>query len=57
MLSTGRSMAVLMTTSYYSVLVLPHLEYAAPIWDPHLIQDSNKLEKFVLKMCLKQGPC
>ena len=41
----------------YSVLVRPHLEYAAPIWDPHFIKDTNKLEsvqKFALKMCLKQ---
>ena len=42
---------------FYSVLVLPHLEYATPIWDPHLIKDTNKLEsaqKFAIKMCLKQ---
>ena len=41
----------------YSVLVRPHLEYAAPIWDPHFIKDTNKLEsvqRFALKMCLKQ---
>ena len=41
----------------YSVLVRPHLEYAAPVWDPHLTKDTNKLEsvqKFALKMCLKQ---
>ena len=41
----------------YSVLVCPHLEYAATIWDPHLIKDINKLEnvqKFAIKMCLKQ---
>ena len=28
----------------YSVLVRLHLEYAAPIWDPHFIKDTNKLE-------------
>ena len=41
----------------YSVLVRPHLEYAAPIWNPHFIKDTNKLEsvqRFALKMCLKQ---
>ena len=41
----------------YSVLVRPHLEYAAPVWDPHLTKYTNKLEsvqKFALKMCLKQ---
>ena len=40
----------------YSVLVHPHLEYAAPVWDPHLTNDINKLENvqtFSLKMCLK----
>ena len=41
----------------YSVLACPHLEYAAPIWDPHFIKDTNKLEsvqRFTLKMCFKQ---
>ena len=41
----------------YSVLVRPHLEYAAPIWDPHFIKDTNKLEsvqRFALKMCLNR---
>ena len=35
----------------------PHLEYAAPLWDPHLIKDITKLEnvqKFAMKMCSKQ---
>ena len=35
----------------------PHLEYAAPVWDPHLIKDITKLEnvqKFAMKMCSKQ---
>ena len=38
------------------ILIRPHLEYAAPIWDPHL-KDTTKLEnvqKFALKMCLKK---
>ena len=30
MLSTGGSMAMLMTTAYYSVLVRPHLEVCHP---------------------------
>ena len=41
----------------YSVLLRPHLESAAPIWDPNLIKGTTKLEnvqKFALKMCLKQ---
>ena len=43
--------------SLYTTLVRPHLEYAAPVWDPHLIKDITKLEnvqKFALKMCSKQ---
>ena len=43
--------------SLYTTLVRPHLEYAAPIWDPHLVKDIIKLEnvqKFAMKMCSKQ---
>ena len=42
----------------YSVFVRPHLEYAAPIWDPHFIKDTNKLEsvqRFALKMFKNNG--
>ena len=40
---------------FCSVLVRPHLEYAATIWDPYLIKDANKLENVLyIKMCLKQ---
>ena len=38
-------------------IVRPHLEYAAPVWDPHLVKDITKLEnvqKFAMKMCSKQ---
>ena len=28
----------------YSALVHIHIEYAIPIWDPHLIKDTNKFE-------------
>ena len=28
----------------YVYLVRPHLEYAAPVWDPHLQKDIDKLE-------------
>jgi len=28
----------------YISLVRPTLEYAAPVWDPHLAKDINKLE-------------
>ena len=41
----------------YTTLVRPYLEYAAPIWDPHLVMDIIKLEnvqKFAMKMCSKQ---
>ena len=40
----------------YKMLVRPHMEYAAPVWDPHLLKDITKVEnvqKFALKMCLK----
>ena len=40
----------------YKLLVRPHLEYAAPVWSPHLIKDTNNLEnvqKFALRMCHK----
>ncbi len=35
--------------------VRPHLEYAAPVWDPHLLRVIKRVEKvqiFGLKMCL-----
>ena len=41
----------------YKTLVRPHLEYAAPVWDPHLLKDINSVEnvqKYGLKMCLKR---
>ena len=28
----------------YLSLVRPHTEYAAPVWDPHLLSDINSLE-------------
>ena len=40
----------------YVSFVRPHLEYAAPVWDPHLQKDIDKLEKvqnFALRMCTK----
>ena len=40
----------------YVSLVRPHLEYAAPVWDPHLQKEIDKLEKvqkFALRMCTK----
>ena len=41
----------------YTALVRPVLEYAAPVWDPHLAKDINQLEdiqKFALKICTKR---
>ena len=40
----------------YKLLVRPHLEYAAPVWSPHLVKDITSLEnvqKFALRMCHK----
>ena len=28
----------------YKTLVRPHLEYAAPVWDPHLLKDIESVE-------------
>ena len=28
-----------------NILVCPILEYASPLWDPHLIKDSDQIEK------------
>ena len=42
----------------YISIVRPHLEYAAPLWDPHLQKDCDTLEnvqKFVCKMATKDG--
>ncbi len=38
----------------YKLLVRPHLEYAAQVWNPHLIKNITKLEdiqKLALRMC------
>ena len=38
----------------YISIVQPHMEYAAPVWDPHLRKDQDLLEsaqKFACKMC------
>ena len=35
----------------------PHLEYATPVWDPHLSKDINALEsvqRFASKVCTKK---
>ena len=40
----------------YLALVRPHLEYAAPVWDPHTSENILCLEdvqKFALRMCSK----
>ena len=41
----------------YTSLVRPHVEYAAPVWDPSAVQDIQSLEsvqKFALRVCSKQ---
>ena len=41
---------------FYLALVRPHLEYAVSAWNPHLVQDCNKLEKIqrqATKLCPK----
>ena len=40
----------------YTALIHPHLEYAVPVWDPHLCKDIDALEsvqKFATKICTK----
>ena len=40
----------------YLTYVHPHLEYAAPVWDPHqqgLINALESVQKFALKLCTK----
>jgi len=40
----------------YLLLFRPHLEYAAPVWNPHPIKIISKLENvqmFALRMCHK----
>ena len=40
----------------YTSLTQPHVEYAAPVWDPHLQRDIQLLEKtqkFACRMCIK----
>ena len=40
----------------YLSYVRPHLEYAAPVWDPHqqgLINSLESVQKFALKLCTK----
>ena len=41
----------------YISLVRPHLEYAAQVWDPHLqqnIDDIERVQKFALRICSKE---
>jgi len=40
----------------YTAFVRPHLEYAVPVWDPHLTKDINALEavqRFACRVCIK----
>ena len=41
----------------YTTLVRPHLEYAAPVWDPSTANNINNLEdtqKFALRICTRK---
>ena len=43
-------------TKLYVTYIRPHFEYAAAVWVPYLIKDTNLLEKkqrFALKVCAK----
>ena len=40
----------------YLAYIRPHLEYLAPVWDPHqqrLIKSLERVQKFALKVCTK----
>ena len=40
----------------YLTFVQPHLEYAAPVWDPHqqgLSDSLERVQKFALRMCMR----
>ena len=40
----------------YLAYIRPHLEYAAPVWDPHqqgLINSLERVQKFALKVCTR----
>ena len=40
----------------YTALVRPHLEYAVPVWDPHLsknVTSIKRVQRFALKVCTK----
>ena len=40
----------------YLTFVRPHLEYAAPVWDPHqqgLSDSLERVQKFALRMCMR----
>ena len=39
----------------YLTLVRPILEYASPVWDPHLIKDSDQIEKVHSKSSCSLG--
>ena len=42
--------------TFYTALIHPHLEYAVPVWDPHLCKDIDALEsvqRFTTTICTK----
>ena len=54
---SARIIRIPMVIQMYTSLVRPHVEYAAPLWDPYLIHDIHSIvsvQKFALRVCFKR---